>query len=326
MATTLYHPNHHQHNIAPKYIGQRRRFSHDHIKDYFNANPGEETSQQQNKNTTTDIDEYNETDEFSLYGINTYFNNYKHSSKSVYYKALNTARLRKASSVLHHIIVESAYENMADPEELLVPKNNTENARQQQQQDDTSNNLSTSSTGLGVGDPFDGSSDKSENDSDCKDERFDNNNNNNNKSNDRVTHRDKKIYKLRKHNSDYDIVYLQIEQGLDVDNNTHDDTPLSFETPQRNRTASCEHDNEIEGDFDKRTVTRSISKSESNLLNPTLISSTSCTRINKINKSSSHVDITSTQMYKDIYADSLRQYGFLLAKVRKAFFHISFQT
>lgn len=42
--------------------------------------------------------------------------------------------------------------------------------------------------------------------------------------------------------------------------------------------------------------------------------------IGRTPRNSNQVDITSTPLYKEIYANNLRQYGFLLAKVRKIYF------
>lgn len=316
MATALYHLNHlqHQHhsshNIAPKYTHntRRRRYSHDNIKDFFYVHDGESSCyinknyQLENNNKINDDSDYgNEDDTFCLDHTTSNYNSI--NSKSVYYKALNTARLRKASSVLHNIIVESAYENMADPELLMT----TAEPSSPQSIDNRSENEDF------YEDSF-SSSNESKHEQEDLDENIDKNNNKN-----IVTRRDKKVYKLRKHHSDYDIVYSQIEQGLHDLHDTHDNVDASprprscISESSRNRTSSLEQENELLDEMDRRRAAKkSFSKSESNLLNSTLLSSST----SRVHKSTSHVDITSTQMYKDIYADNLRQYGFLLAKVR----------
>lgn len=119
-----------------------------------------------------------------------------------------------------------------------------------------------------------------------------------------------KIYRLKKHLSDYDIVYLHVD-STDDDGNTAgtSETSLPRRTPSAGTYDSSDSD---ENEMIKRSLLRQHSKSESNIniqpLCPTF------NPVSRIKKSSSHRDITSTQMYKEIYADNLRQYGFLLAK------------
>ncbi|XP_057309093.1 uncharacterized protein LOC130647311 [Hydractinia symbiolongicarpus] len=119
-----------------------------------------------------------------------------------------------------------------------------------------------------------------------------------------------KIYRLKKHLSDYDIVYLHVD-STDDDGNTAETSETSL--PRRPPSAGAyDSSDSDESEMVKRSLLRQHSKSESNI-NIQPLGPTVCP-VSRIKKSSSHRDITSTQMYKEIYADNLRQYGFLLAK------------
>ena len=135
----------------------------------------------------------------------------------------------------------------------------------------------------------------------------------------------KKVYRHRKHHSDYGIVFLQVDDSFDHSSDdssskseAESTTPISH---HRSRTMSYsstdDHEDQIlnGGGLKVNDTSKLHSKSDSNLDESGLFNRP-CSRSPKSN---SHVDITSTQMYKDIYADNLRQYGFLLAKVSISF-------
>lgn len=133
----------------------------------------------------------------------------------------------------------------------------------------------------------------------------------------------KKVYRHRKHHSDYGIVFLQVDDSFDhSDDNSRNETE-NMTTAPRSRTmsySSDDHEDQIlSGGLKVSDTSKLHSKSDSNL-----DESGAFNRPCRSPKSNSHLDITSTQMYKDIYADNLRQYGFLLAKVSIFFLNFSF--
>ena len=195
-------------------------------------------------------------------------------------------RLRKSSSILRDIIIESISENnnMGEVNESSERQNNNSTSYKNgiNTSESTKSTSSTKSSSKKAGyirDP-------------------------------------KKVYRHRKHHSDYGIVFLQVEDSFDRDNDDINEADtMATPTTTRSRTMSCstdDHDEHIIGGGLKvgDTPSKLHSKSDSNL-EESGVFNRSC----RSPKSNSHVDITSTQMYKDIYADNLRQYGFLLAKV-----------
>jgi len=117
--------------------------------------------------------------------------------------------------------------------------------------------------------------------------------------------RKKMPYKNRKHFSDYDIVYLQVDDVNDNSSNSANDSAESL-----NEQIQDEARNKLDlHDFNSEDIFRKT-RSDSNLSLPPRPKSANQSQ----RRSSSQIDITQTQTYKNIYADNLRQYSFLLAK------------
>jgi len=202
----------------------------------------------------------------------------------------STPRVRKTSSVLRSIIKESISESI----DMEVLDNSSRMRNKVNNNNNNNNNTSVYING--------NSFDEHELVSSTPNKKVENGQENENSKeyNHNKRRSSKKVYKHRKHHSDFGITHLQF-----VDN---DEDEEIIEVNNRPRVAS--YGSLLDDSLQSLTVDdhqRQHSKSDSNL-DETMNGG-------RIKKSNSHVDITTTQMYKDIYADNLRQYGFLLAKV-----------
>ena len=233
---------------------------------------------------TTGIDVINYND---FYG----FNNFSRLSSRNHHEG-RTIKYRK--KVIGNII-ESAYEGM----ESDKVDNNNEDVRESGKKDDITNDVS-------MDQDFNEQPEVDNNTITLEEEKTE--------TSDVTIHRrrksSKKLYKHRKHYSDYDITYLKI------DNNKQDDSVLDTmdHGPKSHLNLGTSHarkrsesdllsTHQFHTDFERR-----CSRSDSCLSDmpppPT-----------HIRKTSSHIDITNTKLYKEIYANNLRHYGYMLAKV-----------
>ena len=114
-----------------------------------------------------------------------------------------------------------------------------------------------------------------------------------------ISNKKKRSYMTRKHFSDH-LVYVQIDDAFDSRNEC-DSSDL---VESVNRPVATLEDEQ-----------RSRSDSNLNVPSEGIYS-------RKLVTNKNHLDITKTHMFKEIYADNLRQYSFLLAKVN-IFFGIS---
>lgn len=179
--------------------------------------------------------------------------NFECNNNSVF--TCSTPRVRKTSSILRDIIVESVSENMETFEDKFMDHENNNNVLYTD--DDITQH----------------GSERREKASSTYSK----------------TRHPKKIYMHRKHHSDF---VFQIDHH---DNYSKDD--LVDGSDMKAREALLASDDSVD-------VPRHL-RADSSITNGSG---------NKIRKSSSQRDITDTQMYKDIYTDNLRLYGFLVAK------------
>ena len=207
----------------------------------------------------------------------------------------STPRVRKTSSVLRSIIRESIDMEVLDDSTRM--RNNINNNN-----NNNNNNTSVYINGNSFDDLEINSSSTPNKSFHYQHTEWEENSKENIHSKQRRS--SKKVYKHRKHHSDFGIAHLQF-----IGNDNDEENEIVSSRPRVQSHSSLSNDAEDSG-LDSLTVDgpqREHSKSDSNLDDPT--------KGGRMKKSNSHVDITTTQMYKDIYADNLRQYGFLLAKV-----------
>ena len=130
-------------------------------------------------------------------------------------------------------------------------------------------------------------------------DRIEDINNNNNQT---IINKKKRSYMTRKHFSD-DVVYVQIDDAFDSRSECDSSDSVENVNIRLNRPVSTVEDEQR------------LSRSDSNLNVPS-----EGIYSRKLVTNKNHLDITKTHMFKEIYADNLRQYSFLLAKVNTIFF------
>ena len=135
------------------------------------------------------------------------------------------------------------------------------------------------------------------------------NNNNNNQRKDVnysqiLNNKKKRSYMTRKHFSD-DVIYVEIDDASDSRSECDSSDSVESVNIRLKRPVATIEDEQR------------LSRSDSNLNLP---SEGMYSR--KLVNNKNHLDITKTHMFKEIYADNLRQYSFLLAKVNLIFFDI----